>query len=39
MLGHQIGMQAQLVARSFDLDNDGVVKQPVKKRVGRYLLK
>jgi len=27
MLGHQIGMLTQPVARSFDLDDDGVVQR------------
>ena len=34
MLGHQIGMLAQPIARAFDLDDDGVVEQPVKQGGG-----
>src|SRR5690242_16375249 len=34
MLGHQIGMLAQPVAGAFDLDNDGVVEQPIKQGGG-----
>lgn len=34
MLGDQIGMGAQAVAGSFDLDHDGVVEQAVEQRGG-----
>lgn len=33
-LGHQIGVLAQPVARPLDLDDDGVVQQPVEKSGG-----
>src|SRR5271157_972841 len=31
VLGHEIGMLTQAVARTFDLDDDGVVKQPIEQ--------
>ena len=34
MLGHEIGVLAQAIARALDLDDDGVVKQPVEQRGG-----
>ena len=34
MLGHQIGMLAQSVTGAVDLDNDGVVEQPIEQRGG-----
>jgi hypothetical protein len=34
VLRHEIGMLTQTVARSFDLDDDGVVKQPIEQRGG-----
>ena len=36
VLRHEIGMLTQPVARSFDLDHDGVVKQPVEQRGGDH---
>lgn len=32
MLRHEIGVLAQPIARSLDLNDDGVVKQPVEQR-------
>ena len=32
MLRHEIGVLAQTVARSLDLDDDGMVKQPIEQR-------
>ena len=32
MLRHEIGMLTQPVARPFDQDDDGVVKQPIEQR-------
>ena len=34
MLGHQIGMLPQTVARAFDLNDDGMMEQPVEQRGG-----
>ena len=34
VLWHEIGMLTQPVAGSFDLDDDGVVKQPIEQRGG-----
>lgn len=34
MLGHEIGVLAQTIARTFDLDDDGVVKKPVQEGRG-----
>ena len=34
MLWHEIGMLAEPIARPFDLDDDGVVKQTIEKRGG-----
>ena len=34
MLRHEIGMLTQPVARAFNLDDDGVVKQPIEQRGG-----
>ncbi len=33
MLGHQIGVLAQPVAGAFDLNDDGMVEQPVEHAV------
>ena len=34
VLGHEVGVLAQPIARSFDLDDDGVVEQPIEQRGG-----
>ena len=34
MLRHEIGMLAEPIARSFDLDDDGVVEQTIEERGG-----
>ena len=34
VLGHEVGMLAQAIARALDLDDDGVVQQPVEQRRG-----
>jgi hypothetical protein len=31
-LGQEVGVLAQPIARAFDLDDDGVVKEPVEER-------
>jgi hypothetical protein len=33
-IGHQIGVLAQAVAGSVDLDDDGMVEQPIEQRGG-----
>ncbi len=32
VLGHEVGVLGQTIARAFDLDDDGVVEEPVQKR-------
>jgi hypothetical protein len=34
VLGHEIGMLSEAVAEAFDLDDDGVMEQPVEQRGG-----
>jgi len=34
VLGHQVGVLTQAIAGTFDLDDDGVVEQPVEQRGG-----
>ena len=34
MLGHEVGVSTQAIARAFDLDDDGVVKEPVQEGRG-----
>ena len=34
MLGHEIGMLAEPITRSFDLDDDGVVEEAIEQRGG-----
>lgn len=34
MLGQQVCMSPEAIARSIDLDNDGVMQQPVEERGG-----
>ena len=34
MLGNEIGVLAQTIAGAFDLDDDGVVEQPIEERGG-----
>jgi hypothetical protein len=34
VLGHEVGVLAQTIARTFDLDDDGVVKKPVQEGRG-----
>ena len=34
MLGHEVGVLAQPIARSFDLDDDGMVEQAVEQGRG-----
>ena len=32
MLGNKIGVLTEAIARALDLDDDGVVKQPIEER-------
>jgi hypothetical protein len=34
VLGHEIGMLSEAIAGAFDLDDDGVMQQPVEQRGG-----
>ena len=34
MLGHEVGVLTQTIARALDLDDDGVVKEPVQEGRG-----
>ena len=34
MHGHEVGVRAQAVAGTLDLDDDGVVEEPVQQRGG-----
>ena len=34
MLRHEVGVLAKPIARSLDLDDNGVVKQPIEQRGG-----
>ena len=34
MLGHEVGVLTQTIARAFDLDDDGVVQEAVEERGG-----
>ena len=34
MLGHEAGVLTQAIARAFDLDDDGVAKEPVQEGRG-----
>ena len=34
MLGHELGVLAQAVARTFDLDDHGMMQEPVEERGG-----
>ena len=36
MLRHQVGVLAQAVAGSLDLDDDSMVEQPIEQRGGNY---
>jgi hypothetical protein len=39
MLGHEIGMLTEPVARSFDLDHDGMVEQPIEQCGGHCVFR